>query len=1118
MRTTAETILFAINAAIRLGRNTRQAYAKSLSARAIVLPLPRFVTLSQDLQLARTFFSSRDPLTGGARFLDEIEHLRALHERDSRSNHPQPLSEGERGLYFDYFKRFYSTLQAGQEGNLSVEQVSAEELATMLRIRQWERGLAPGTSPLQLVAGTIVELGIDYFQQVPGALHRDSSLGKVMFHFLTALDDLPFSDQPLLRARMQRILPLLFVATAESVAALSDELRADEHIQTFIRVAAQGMASDLVSRLEGLNARQEATAIRWGPILLRALVRNSAGYVFAQPNSLFTDLNSGVNELIRQTGSVLLEVIVRDPDSINLAAGLHQDNLDRLLQTAFSVIAAHPQLINGNQGFRQIVEGVSGALAQTSFQQPAYLPEIARLILQHTAYNLPELWRFESNGFQNILLRAAQETLFALSSDQSGTWRPQLQGAELEALLHRILAATAANPAWVTDNAGGSTLLRTLLRTLLETLAEAAAEDRLGPAVFLKALDEIIVAFSQDAGLLASLHLFEDQDEKMLLRRCLRLLVNATLRSEQTNPAARRAEFFYLLQFTLQSALTAQPNDQALRVLELVVRYGFPRDGQGNAGRLEAEEILRLGLAVLATHPELVSRDEALASLVSQFARRLPPEIFRQQQWLGALIRLVLKVSADNTGLILVAGTTGPRYLAAEALTDFLLILHGENAHGPWRPFLTVERLVASGELLLERLLSDHDWLLALQGEQSIWRALLQATMDSFAKMEVGQRLSPPMLELVLWNGLRASLAAPELLTAIRWTSDQHERLLFSHLLDLVITYVDSPNYSSAERTVLLDNLLRFTLEDLLHRFPNKKGLLLLEAVLSQYEYRHDRPFDAEQANAIIAAILPAIYAHPEWVVQPEVFQRMIRDVARSLQNTDIPLAELFPEVLRLALRVGGANSFLLLSPAAGSATSLLALALEQSLAILTLRQAGDSWRPRMSQTEWLGILEAVFTEVGRQPAWVEQDFVRIVLAAIIDGLAAARLERPLPASTFLLLIREGLAAIRFRQQWVIQLTGNEGEPDRQLLLSFAVSQLFITLHEPSSAGTVQWTIQQQEVLEAILLTYLLRLAEGPASEGLVGQLIYTLEASLESLEQEIGWTLAQLLEQLRSV
>lgn len=1118
MRTTAETILFAINAAIRLGRNTRQAYAKSLKSRAIVLPLPRFITLAQDLQLARTFFSDTDPLKGGARFLNEIEHLQVLHERDSDPRHPRPLTELERGMYYDYFKRFYLTLQAGNEGSLSVDQVSAEELASLLRIRQWERGLASGTSPLQTVAGTLVELGIDYFHQVPGALNRDSSLGKVMFHFLSALDQIPFSQQPLMQARMQRILPLLFVAAAESTAELSENIRADEHIQTFIRIAATGIASDLSERLQGLNARQEVSALRWGPIILRSVVSNAAGYVFAQPSSVFTGLDSGANELISQTASVLLEALIHDPDSLDLAAGLNSDNLDRLFQTAFGVIAAHPQLIANGEGFRQIIVGLSGSLAQTSFRQPAFLPEIARLILLHSAHNLPALWRPAEQGFQHILLTAAQETLFTLSSDGSGAWRPILNGEQLLGILNKVLEVAAQNPEWITEEVGGRTLLRNLLRTAIDALAEAPAEERLSPAVFLSVLDDLIIAFSEDAGLLATLQFFENQDEKMLLRRSLRLIVSATLNNALTHPAARRAELRSLLQFTLRSVLASQPNDQGLRVLELLLRYGFPPDGSGHYGRLNTEELLELGLAVLAAYPELITQDEALATMVSQLANRLQPSIFGQPQWLGKIIRLCLKISAENAGLIVQAGQSPPRYLAAEALTDFLLILHGENAHGPWQPNISAERLLASGELLLERLLNDHNWLLALQGEQSIWRAVLQATMDSFSKIQVGARLRPAVLEMVVWNGIRASLQAPELLNTVRWTSNTHEKILFSHMLDMALSFVYPHNSSPAERTVLLDNVLRFTLEDLLQRFPNRKGLLLLELIFATYEYRHDQAFNEAQANALIDAVLPAIASHPEWLAQPELFQRMIRDLASSLHTSSTSLGHLLPEILRLALRIGSNNSHLLLHPPPGSAQALLVMTLQQSLDILTKRHPNDIWRPRMQEDELLAILEIVFTEVLQQPVWVERNFVRIVLAAIVDGIQAARLERPLPASTFLLLIREGMAAIRFRPQWIINLAGEEGAQDRQLLLSFAISQVLITLHEPSDSNTAQWTIQQQAVLEAILLTYLLRLSEGPASEGLVSQLIGSLEESIASLEYDVGWTLEQLLTQLSRV
>jgi len=76
---TAEAIIFAINSAIRLGRNAQRAYSLSLSSKAIVLPLPKF-SGTPNAFTAQRFFDSEEA-DGGARFIARMERLQAIHQR-----------------------------------------------------------------------------------------------------------------------------------------------------------------------------------------------------------------------------------------------------------------------------------------------------------------------------------------------------------------------------------------------------------------------------------------------------------------------------------------------------------------------------------------------------------------------------------------------------------------------------------------------------------------------------------------------------------------------------------------------------------------------------------------------------------------------------------------------------------------------------------------------------------------------------------------------------------------------------------------------------------------------------------------------------------------------------
>lgn len=1119
MKTTAEAIIFAINAAIRLGRNTQQAYARSLKARSIVLPLPRTIVATNKPTLARSFFSKEDEASGGAQFVDQIEELQELHQRARDLATSRPLTDPEWALYTEYYERFQTTLEAGIEGALPTDFVNVEELTALLRIRQWERGKEVGTQPLRIVAGTLVEIGIDYFNRVPGALNRESALGRVMTQFLAAIDDIPFSDQDRMRRFAPRIVPQLFIAAAESVSSLSSELRADPKIQQFIRSASQGIAEDLFNRLEALSPEQEEKALKWGKLLLRSTVANSAGYVFEGPERLF-DLNAGANQLIRQTGGVLLEVILKDPDSLDLAAGFNAQSLDHLLSTAFGVIAEHPKLIDGRAGFEEIVVGVSGAMAQTNFRRPDYLPELVRLILLYSATNLPEIWRDRGQGVENLLLVTTQQLLFALTEPTSDGWRPELSKNELLDIVNLLLERTAVNPGWITTEIDGNPLLREIIRIILRQLAAAPRALRLSPPVLLQLIDLIFEAVSQHPALLARINWTNDDEEQLVLELGLKLVLDATLRKDTTQLIDRNADLDFLLEYAFEAIIGPLGGERGLLILELLIEADLmPRVGR-EADLPTIEELIELALFVLSAYPELLTKDRTLVILIGQLADRLTVDDFSGSFWLADLLRITLRLTAERADLIVMSDNSEPRYLVAIALTDALNALAGSQQSGPWRPELGGEQLLTIAEKMLDRLLLEPDWLLDLEQDDSLWRSVWQAVMDSLAQLPAGSRLGQELLELIIWNSLRAAANNASILEAINWGDgdDERERSILNRMLDLVITFAYPENFTGPERTVLLEDTLRFAFATLLSQHPDRRGLLLLELILASYEYRHDQPFDVEQAERLMEVGLEIIANHPELLSEDEVWREMIRDLANALRSAQLPIEHLLPEIIRLSLRIASGNLEQLLDIRPGSPRILLALAIEQTLRAITRPPGrGKAWRPRYTDQNLLDTLELVLTEVAENPQWVNDKFLELTLNAILDGIQNAQLNQPLPPSTVLLFIQSGLETVRFRRRFAIDFVDGQGA-EKQLLIEYAVEGLVISIYGEDAHPDVRWTVGQSEVFEAVLLAYFYQLTQGPADEGLIEQLKIALAESLSDLENNLSWTVEDLIARLEAV
>jgi hypothetical protein len=96
MNLPSEAIVFTINSAIRLGRNIQKAYANSIRAKSLVLPLPKFDGALNILSADRFFQAEGDD--NGAQFLKQLDYLDLLHQKSLT----QGLIDAEKDEYLEY--------------------------------------------------------------------------------------------------------------------------------------------------------------------------------------------------------------------------------------------------------------------------------------------------------------------------------------------------------------------------------------------------------------------------------------------------------------------------------------------------------------------------------------------------------------------------------------------------------------------------------------------------------------------------------------------------------------------------------------------------------------------------------------------------------------------------------------------------------------------------------------------------------------------------------------------------------------------------------------------------------------------------------------------------------
>src|SRR5690606_38465668 len=240
------------------------------------------------------------------------------------------------------------------------------------------------------------------------------------------------------RALSELIVPRLFIAAAETLETISKDISGDEKVQAFIAATSRGIAEEVMQRT---RHAADDEAVKWGQLVLRSLVKNAGQYVFHSPADLL-NTNEGASRLIQTTGNVLLEAIMTDPDKIDLKNGFNIDLLDQVFRSGLSVIAEHPELIDGRDGFREVVMGVSAAMAEAGIKnRPDLLPELMRLILEHTAGNFHLIIRQSpQEPAKHLLVIAIQQLLLALSQPSlDERWRLHLPKGQLLDIAENIL-------------------------------------------------------------------------------------------------------------------------------------------------------------------------------------------------------------------------------------------------------------------------------------------------------------------------------------------------------------------------------------------------------------------------------------------------------------------------------------------------------------------------------------------------------------------------------------------------------------------------------------------------------------------------------------------------------
>ncbi|MFT4758514.1 MAG: hypothetical protein ACI9XO_003421 [Paraglaciecola sp.] len=1101
---TAEAIMLALHSSIRLSAQLRKVYANTLKTRALVLPLPKFND-SIRLTTAENFFN-----TEGAKFCKMVKHLEQLHDLVGRESEEE-LSDEIKDDYLTYYNAYWQVLNGKLEG------ISADDLSHLFTIRQWETGKEPITSPLQVVAGTLIEIGIDFLNQIPGAVHPNSVVGKFLKSFLSGIDQVDFAEAGALKTTLiKEIVPQLFIASAETINKLSDEITDDPKLQSFVQNISFGLTTDMQQRIENLPTDgDQQEVIRWGQLIFRSMVRNSTQYIFTQPNEV---LGTGIKEteLVKAVGDALMSVMLdKDPNSpIHFKEVFTMDSLDKVVKSALIVVAEYPSLLTNQNGLKEIISGVAASLAQSGINRPALLPELVQLVMLQTAGNLDRLFNTKAGETKHLLVAALSPILTTLApKDIHAKWQPNLTNTEILGIVNNVFDEVVANPQWLESKVNGDTLLGEVIHATYSVLENIPSGNRLTGNTLQKLIQINLRTAAANGKILSKVKWGNGKQENTILNHALDLIFAFTF--EKTDLLNKVDLMFGLTDYVMTVILSKHPNSNGLLLTQFILQEHAGVVQNNGFDKETADLLVKAALRVISERPDLVSDHEGLGNIVSGVAGAFKESGLKRPNLLPELLRITLENSAGNLDLLIPSQVGEPRHLMVVALHEILNSVSQPVPDGKWKPTYSNSELLILVETLLDEVVHNPGWITQKIADKPLLSEVLNANFSALQALPQTQRLNPTVLQMMFELSLHTAATNSTVLSLIRWGTGQEETTILKKALDLILGHVFTDN-SSGDRSVLLLDLVDYVLNILIAKYPNETGLTLTMVILSDEIglLLTNGGLDRTKANELVNTALATITQHPELISENLGIQDIVTGVAGALKDTKLPLSDMLPEFVRLTLEKTGGNLDLLVDSRKRKQKFILILALQQTLKAISQRPSSGKWKPTLTGPQIHDITGLIFDQILQNPHLVKNDFVLILMRGVFKALEPVPNNKPIPYIILKSMIEDAFAAVNFRKDLVIQLINTDGNT-RNIAINYSLNGLFIALYDTNGGTVGSWTLTQGPILEAIVNAFLTRISTKAVNKTEIDAAIALVKKAMKDLNENKEFVLEELLEAL---
>ena len=526
-----QIVFTAIHAGLRLYRAGYTAYVDSTRNRALTLPLPRGPSIPNDTTALTFFTETKEGKAIAA--VEKNERLRwLLNELDQRDL-PQPLSKEFLQIYS---VAFWRTQSDDPNVDLGPSPVNADEFISLLTIRQWSESEAPGRlTALQQVAGTLVNIAVDYFAHTTGLISSNRPEGRALLVFLETIDDVDFANTPL-----ADIAGNLLVGVLDGVNAVPEIISGGAREQDLIKNVTRALTLSANQHLADASTEEKRNAGIWLQLIAHSVVKSGAETILSDPVRFLSVQPGAEVNIVQQVGATLTDLIIGD-DELKLGALLSGEALNKITKALLKAVAENPEVLKiGNDGFKSLIQELASELAERKdLFSDDLLPDILRLVLEKSAANLALIWPAGSESPSNhLLVTATSELLQALaeSAAADGAW-PKLSKGQMLSLAENVFDEVVDNPAWLLERVNGQSALGTSLKAVLTSLGSQPA-DKINTDTLMVALRSGLMAAAAHRSLLEKLPAPGTDAGKVALEAAIDAIIDTV--NGDTVPADRK--------------------------------------------------------------------------------------------------------------------------------------------------------------------------------------------------------------------------------------------------------------------------------------------------------------------------------------------------------------------------------------------------------------------------------------------------------------------------------------------------------------------------------------------------------------------------------------------------